>query len=1166
MLERKPIFYDQERRRWRRTRRVLEITGALFTLVLIVFLIDLGRNPELPDILRPDIHGGLRPLHTVQTKKKLAAATRKRKIKLAALGTVPQNYDPLRVAFYVSWDPASLASLQQHYHDIDVLVTETLHSVSADGSLDVVTPDGKLHPVPPDGQLSLTPDPKLLSWMQTSGVDLPMMGLMNNSDGTVFQTDKLTAMMSSPAARKRLIRTAVLYTQAQKQLGIVLDFESIPDANQEDLTRFIEELGRALHAAKLKLMVALPAADWAYDYKTIAQHCDAIILMNYDQHWQTSPPGPISAQDWFVTNIRNILKLVPATKLVMGIPNYGYDWTAKSKQNPNPVAEPVSFQQAIITADESQAGIEFDPDALEPHYSYEDENNQVHTVWFMDGLTAYNELRVAERAGVRGTALWRLGEEDPSIWDIWNTTHPSSADRASLDQVPPGYDIVKEGHGEIWKIMATPQNGSRDFTYDPSQDLFTGENFKSYPLSWRIQQMGAVPHELAITFDDGPDPRWTPKILDVLQEKHAPATFFVIGEEANLYSSLVQREYRQGDEIGNHTFTHPDFEQVTRERLQIELNLTELLLESSLGVKTTLFRPPYGIDHQPETSSEIQMLPIPQQMGYILIGGRLDPHDWGEENGLIPPPPAETIVQRVIDDAESGKGGNIVLLHDGGGDRIHTVEALPQIIDQLRARGFQFVTVSQLLGQTRAQVMPPLTHKEWLLARADAFMFDVFRLFRTSIAFIFILGILLVSARALIIGVLALVEKFRAAPSDHPEYKPPVTVLIPAYNEEAAIVDTVSAALASNYPKLEVLVVNDGSTDRTADLVLRNFGRDPRVRLLMQPNRGKPTALNHGLAEATGEITVSIDADTVVDPEAIPRLVRHFADPKVGAVAGNVKVMNRNSWLTRWQALEYITSQNLEKRAFDLLNCIPVVPGAAGAWRTDLLRSSGGFSGETVAEDTDLTLTIRRDGWKILYDEDAIGRTEVPETIEALIRQRFRWTFGTLQAVWKHRDVTGKPRYGTLGWIAVPNVVLFQILLPLVSPVIDFLFLLSIALWGLAQLQIAHIPQLWTVQDVERSLFFFAIFMAIDFFTCMVAFALERHEDWTLLAPLLIQRFYYRQMMYVVLFRALKEAVRGRAVGWRGVEPHPPAHPPVAAGPLGAPSEPALSNPAGRKS
>ena len=463
--------------------------------------------------------------------------------------------------------------------------------------------------------------------------------------------------------------------------------------------------------------------------------------------------------------------------------------------------------------------------------------------------------------------------------------------------------------------------------------------------------------------------------------------------------------------------------------------MTERLLNSTLGVKTLLFRPPYGIDHQPETADEVAELPIAQSMGYLIVGARIDPHDWGEPGG-IPPAPAQVIVQRVLEEARSN-GGNIVLLHDGGGDRTQTVLALPQIIDGLRAAGFQIVPVSDLVGQTRAQLMPPLTFRERLVAHADGLIFTLYEWSRLSVAFIFVLGIGLVSCRAIIVGFLAIIEKFRPSPPDRPDFQPIVSVLIPAYNEEDVIVFTVNSVLESDYPRLEVIVVDDGSNDGTGELLDAQFGRNPAVRIMHQPNSGKPAALSHALAEASSGIIVTIDADTAIEPDAISKLVRHFVNPRVGAVAGNVKVGNRISWLTRWQALEYVTSQNLEKRAFDLLNCIPVVPGALSAWRAEAINDSGGFSADTVAEDTDLTITIRRSGWKIDYEEEAIGWTNAPETASTLIRQRFRWTFGTLQAFWKHRDTLARTKYGTLGWIALPNMFLFQLLLPLFSPVID---------------------------------------------------------------------------------------------------------------------------------
>ena len=301
----------------------------------------------------------------------------------------------------------------------------------------------------------------------------------------------------------------------------------------------------------------------------------------------------------------------------------------------------------------------------------------------------------------------------------------------------------------------------------------------------------------------------------------------------------------------------------------------------------------------------------------------------------------------------------------------------------------------------------------------------------------------------------------------------------------------------------------------------------------------KPAAINAGLALCSGEIVLIIDADTVLAPGAVAAALGHFSDPKVGAVAGNVKVGNRSRWLTRWQALEYVTSQNMEKRAFDLLNCITVVPGALGAWRKKAIEAAGGITADTVAEDADLTIAIRRLGWHIDYEEEAVAWTEAPETPGQLIRQRFRWTFGTLQSFWKHSDTLFRPKYSTLGLIALPNIFIFQLLLPLISPIIDLLFLGSVIAWALAQYHIVRLPLLsaTATSDLQRSAIFFLAFLLIDIGTCVLAFFLEKKEDWSLLGPVLLQRFYYRQLMYVVLFRSVKEAVSGRPVGWRGFEP-----------------------------
>jgi len=1140
MKERKPIFYDAEKVRWRRTRRILEISGGLLTLLLIYFFLTIAGSVELPAALLPDT----RPIyHSLKKKLLKPVALREGGHKrVANIGQVPPKYDPLRSAFFVSWDPNSLASLKKHYKDIDLLMPEQLHAVTPNGAITVVDYErNQTVQASPAEVISRLQQDKLHQWMRSLNppVELPMMGLLNNYDGTVWRVKEMAELLANPAARSRLISDVTQYAVAAKQAGIVVDFEEVPDASQENFQKFIGQFAPAMHAVGLKLMIALPARDDSYDYEFFGKETDAIILMNYDQHWLTSPPGPIAAQDWFVENLRQVLEVVPAQKIVVGIANYSYDWTEPSKKE-RPEAEEFSIQEALLHAYESESEIEFDPASLNPHYSYSDEQNHTHQVWMLDAVTAYNELRASERLGVQGTALWRLGSSDSSLWPVWDTTHPDDVVRSKLADLPPGPDLILEGDGDIWHIADVPKQGKRSITYDPASAVIVSEKYEAYPLSYDIDQIGAAKKKIALSFDDGPDRRWTPKILDILKEKKVPGIFFVIGDQANRAPDLLKREYNEGHEVGNHTWTHPAFDDISRTQVKWELNLTQRLIESTLGVKSLLFRPPFGIDHQPEYAEEVAQLPYPQELGYIIVGQRIDPDDWRMTEDRHQRP-----AQEIADDVvRQAKNGNVVLLHDGGGERAQTVAALPLIIDELRAKGYQFVSVSDLLGKTRADLMMPLTFREWLAARADGFIFSMFQWSRFAVATVFILGIVLVSGRALIIGILAIIEKLRPDSAKLPE-PPAVTVLIPAHNEESVIVQTVQSVLHSDLSNIRVIVVDDGSLDRTLELLESNFGKNNCVQIIHQVNRGKAAALNNALSHANTRYVVTIDADTEIETDAIRKLLRHFSDPKVGAVAGNVKVGNRSRWLTRWQALEYITSQNMEKRAFDLLNCITVVPGALGAWRREAIEAAGGITADTVAEDADLTIAIRRLGWRVTYDEEAIAWTEAPETPGQLIRQRFRWTFGTLQSFWKHSDTLFRPKYGTLGCVALPNIFVFQILLPLVSPVLDLLFLGSLVLWGLAGLHITQIPHLWTTEDVQRSVVFFLGFLLIDVLTCVVAFALERHEDWTLLIPVLLQRFYYRQLMYIVLFRSVKEAVSGRPVGWKGVEKEPPAMEPA---------------------
>jgi len=288
------------------------------------------------------------------------------------------------------------------------------------------------------------------------------------------------------------------------------------------------------------------------------------------------------------------------------------------------------------------------------------------------------------------------------------------------------------------------------------------------------------------------------------------------------------------------------------------------------------------------------------------------------------------------------------------------------------------------------------------------------------------------------------------------------------------------------------------------------------VKVLTKPNGGKAAALNYGIEQATGEILVCIDADTILPADAISRMIPYFSNSKVGAVAGNVRVGNTLNMLTNWQSIEYTTSQNFDRRAYDAVNAILVVPGAIGAFRKTAMAAIDGFTTDTLAEDCDLTLRMLRAGYVIRTCNEALALTEAPETLKMFMKQRSRWTFGMMQSFWKHRDLLFSFKKANIGWVALPNLLIFNFLIPIFSPLVDILFIVGLF-----------------THDSAQYVFFYMLYYFID---CLIA-SLAYHYDnqkFNLRKALylFVQRFIYRQLLFVVLFKAYNKAIKGELVSW----------------------------------
>jgi peptidoglycan-N-acetylglucosamine deacetylase len=913
--------------------------------------------------------------------------------------------------------------------------------------------------------------------------------VQNYRDGR-FRSEDLE-WLSSAAARRSLAAEMLRRVVETDADGINLDFEELPVSLRGAFVSFVGELSVQFHRAAKKVTVDLPVQHAAYDARALGAVSDWLVLMAYDEHSLAGQQGAIAGYPWVKEALTRLGQEVPADRIILGLAGYGYDWS------PGKV-EPLSFPEALKRAGRSDA-IRWDGSSREPWFPYSAPDGVPHTVWFSDAASLQPLVREAQAAQVAGTALWRLGVEDSGLWDLLDG-RPGSAGVPS--QVP--VEAARTGKGEVAQSSQTERLGHRQLSWD-GRGQVDGESYLSLPQPLQITTTNPRPGTVALTFDDGPDPRWTPRILDILRAYGAHATFFVIGSEAVKHPGLLARIRAEGHEIGNHTYTHPvALEQAPEWRFSLELSATQRVTEAATGHSAILFRYPYMTSLAEPQDSDQKAINRAASFGYQLVGQASDTSDWAR-------PGTGEIVARAL----ANPDGQVILLHDGGGDRSQTVAALPAILDGLRGRRLRAATITEGIGEPAERAMPAASRTDiglgllllgfgWVLMNGGAWWLAVVSAV-----------LLVVFARIVLLSLLGFAHWIFGSRRRGAAYAGPVTVLVAAHNEEAVLDRTLEALLRSDHPGLEIIVVDDGSTDDTAAAV--DAFAERGVRLIRQPQGGKAQALRTGFAWARHPIVVALDADTLFTPSTVAHLVRPFADRRVGAVAGNPKVGNRLNVLTWFQVVEYVLTLNLERRAYALLGCVPVVPGAVGAWRRAATEEVGGFSGTTLAEDADLTLALGRRGYRVAYAPSAVAFTEAPQTLEGLNRQRSRWAFGILQCLWKHRRATFSPRAGTLGFVAMPSMWIVQLVLPLIAPTIDLALLLS--------------PFLsWAPQVILVTLAYNAALVLV------AAWALAIDREPVVLALLVpLQNLFYRQFLYVMALKAVVRAFRGIRIGWNPV-------------------------------
>ena len=1128
------IFQTNNPIRWKSIKWSIRILlfVFLFLVVIVVLAIVNGNNPNLPNI---NARARYYKSKMDPTNKLTLVTPRNEKYKgfkdflekkqkedsLKSIKAPKINASLIRGAFYTPWQAGALPDLFKNADKLNTIYPEWFFIDTVNYGLQTRIDQAGLA-IMKKNSLSIQP----IFNNYHSANERTKSGFFDSKLSHIILTD--------PVKRTNIIRQIVDTLNYYHLQGLNVDFEELKENTNEPLTLFQKELYAAMHPQGLLVSMDVQSRNDDYDIKKLAAYNDFVILMAYDQFSDATGPGPISAQKWIEDQLDWMDDQIIVSKIIMGVAGYARDWIEEDDENGKrrKRVEDFGYTEAIDRAKIASAAINFDNTTYNLNYSFTENASDsssptTHSVWFTDAATLFNILRFSDDYPTAGTALWHLGGEDPRLWTYYyrnlssESLHRNPFDFGLFSSLlpDPNKKPTATGEGELLNIIYSPEQGNIQLEIDSTEMLIAEQHYIKLPSGYVYEKFAedktpiGPGHKMILTFDDGPGAEFTPKILDILEKEKIPATFFIIGLNGESNIPLLNRIYHDGYEIGNHTFTHNNIALMSPERADLEMKATRLLIESITGHSTILFRAPYNADSEPQTFEEIEPLARSKKDNYITVGESIDPNDWDPLNN------ADSIVNRTIRIAEDNNA-SIILLHDAGGKtRQPTVDALPRIIDYFKKRGCKFTTIADLMGKTKNDIMPPIK-RSWM--NSLNFFFAEATYWGGHILFaLFIIGIILSVGRMVLMGILAAIQNKREKNMAFSTLQPRVSIIIPAYNEELNAVRTVMSLLQQDYPALDIVFVDDGSTDNTFRVVSGEFASTPNVKVYTKPNGGKASALNYGVSIATSEYVVCIDADTQLKTDAVTELMKKFITEKTGAVAGNVKVGNEMNLITYWQSIEYITSQNFDRRAFDLLDCIIVVPGAIGGFRKDAIIRAGGFTTDTLAEDCDLTMRLHKEGYTIRNCTKAISYTEAPETMRQFMKQRFRWSFGVMQSFWKHRDAVLNPRYKNFGMVALPNILIFQMILPFLAPLADLVLVISLLAAGLGIIQ----------SSIGHILIYYGIFTLVDAAGAALAFAFEK-EDYKKLLWMIPQRLVYRQLMYYILLKSFGKALKGELQAW----------------------------------